>query len=951
MKKHIPLLAVLILTLAWVSAAATPLSCNSNYDSVTSLLNSAPIGVGNRTKIISHINNAWRIYSSGKKNSQKNALKELDQAIQLLASNATKQIPLQTRNSLIQAIQSMRSCLAGTPAPDTATLSVRTFLPSDVSTNGIAGPGPAGVVIFIDDSEFGTTSADGTVTLQVPARTLQVEARLYPSNSGQAVVTLAPNETKQVDIILDDGKELAENSTLEVDQLVDGILDRNFTALTLRFTKDDGTTAAIKSVDLVALLDAQGGASTFVTQMFTLQPDGTLTLNNVASFRNLLLLQAGKILLNVHAEDTNGRVHDRTAEFFVSAYKILGHLSAPPSSPGLNTTGIFITGKILNTNLVFNVVSDASGNFEFPLLPSGNFEFSSETFQNGLYYYGQGILVLNGNKSLNVNMLGTVDLVNGVLPFTVTPLATPVTLAANAKGEATLNNKVVAPETSPEIDPAELQGREALASKKILLTNSFTPGAVTALADPTTVSVNVTAGQQNTPITQTTTLNVPQGTKTVNLTYTVQTDEYPTYVLAQSIYNDTWSVAVRAGTTGQQLFNIGRQVNSQLTVAPVWQSNGTTGAIKQTINVESLTVNGAASLVLFASAMNVGDSILPTRVNATLGPDASVRINTATPDSSVPLNFHSIPRPGETNTFDRYFTLDISKPDMSTVKRVIVTLLGPGQLMTVVDEPVGSGSVEEIDAHTLRVRVSIKAVSSTVASQPPPAHQLKYRFKLVVDVNGTEVSDEKESGERRGLWRMPDGFARYSTRDTGGDDWCSRGTYNWLAANSSLITKINDISGEHGRNIGHQTHKYGTDIDMFHLYTFPGAVSGGDNYQKLVADVKLAINTGSSDPIVAAQATAAKQRVKAWVIATHTGLDALAASPTVIELRYALGAAATGLSSGWARDLLNTGKTTVSGQTLDLGTGTWNNSKYIPVNDHNDHIHITLSRPALGESN
>ncbi len=746
---------------------------------------------------------------------------------------------------------------------------------------------------------------------------------------------------------MEDGNELTENSTLNIDQLVEGILDRNFSALTLRLTKADGATVALKSLDLVALLDAQGGASTFVTQMFTLQPDGTLTLNDVTSFRSLLLSQAGKILLNVHGEDANGRIHDRTAEFFVSVYKITGHLSASPSNPGLNTAGISITGKILNTNLVFNVVSDASGNFEFPLLPAGNFEFNSEAFQNGLYYYGQGILVLNGNKALNVNMLGTVDLVNGVIPFTVSPLAETTAKVAN-----TLNNNVVAaPDSLAKADPAERERREALALKKKIAATPFTSSAVTAPADPTMVSVNVTAGQQNTPVSQTATLTVPQGTKTVNLTYTVQTDEYPDFVLAQSIYNDTWSVAVRAGTAGQQLFSSGRQINSQLTVDPVWQSNGTTGAIKQTINVESLTASGSTSLVLFASAMNVSDSILPTRVNATLGPDASVKINKATPDSTVPLNFHSIPRSGATNEFDRFFTLDISKPDMSTVKKLTVTLLGPGSLMTVVDEAPGGDSVEEIDEHTLRVRVSIKAIASTVASQPPPTHQLKYRFKLVVDVNGTEVSDEKESGERRGLWRMPDGFARYSTRDAGGDDWCSRGTYNWLTTNSSLITKINDISGEHGRNIGHASHKYGTDIDMFHLYTFPGAVSGGSNYEKLVADVKLAINTGSSDPAVAAQATVAKQRVTAWVTATHTGLDALAASSTVIELRYALGASTTGLSSGWARELLKTGKTTVSGQMLDLGTGTWNNTKYIPVNDHNDHIHITLDRKVLGESN
>src|SRR6185503_5451878 len=100
--------------------------------------------------------------------------------------------------------------------------------------------------------------------------------------------------------------------------------------------------------------------------------------------------------------------------------------------------------------------------------------------------------------------------------------------------------------------------------------------------------------------------------------------------------------------------------------------------------------------------------------------------------------------------FDRFFTLKISKPAGSTVKRMVVTLLGPGPLMIVVDEAPGNGSVQIIDATTILVRVSMKAAASTVASTPPPTHQLKYRFKLVVDVAGVDVSDEKDSGERRG---------------------------------------------------------------------------------------------------------------------------------------------------------------------------------------------------------
>jgi hypothetical protein len=158
----------------------------------------------------------------------------------------------------------------------------------------------------------------------------------------------------------------------------------------------------------------------------------------------------------------------------------------------------------------------------------------------------------------------------------------------------------------------------------------------------------------------------------------------------------------------------------------------------------------------------------------------------------------------------------------------------------------------------------------------------------------------------------------------------------------SLLTAINDVSGEHARNIGHSSHQYGTDIDMFHFYKFPNAVSGKDNYAKLRADTLLAIQTGTNG-------TAARQRVINWVSATRAGLDKLAAKAEVSQLLYAKGSSATGLAEGWARDLLKTGQTTVSGQALNLGLGTWTNSKYVPRSDHDDHVHVTLNRATLGQ--
>jgi hypothetical protein len=302
------------------------------------------------------------------------------------------------------------------------------------------------------------------------------------------------------------------------------------------------------------------------------------------------------------------------------------------------------------------------------------------------------------------------------------------------------------------------------------------------------------------------------------------------------------------------------------------------------------------------------------------------------------------------NVYDRYFQLLITKPTTATIKNLKVTLMGSdGPLMTLLNEGLGD-NVVQVDSGVVEVRVSLHDYASTISSQPPPTDQLTYEFDLTCDNNGTPLEDTKDSGACHALWRMPDGMARYGPagtspgdagRDTGGDDWCSQATYGWLLANASLVTAINDISGEHARNLGHATHQYGTDIDIFHFYTFAGAVSGTDNYYKLQQATLLAAQTSNPASV------AAKQSVAAWVTATRAGLDALGNLSTVRQLFYIKGYAAGGLPEGWGAQLLTTGATTVGQGTLDLGLGAWTNAKYIPRQDHDNHIHITLDRTQL----
>jgi hypothetical protein len=68
-----------------------------------------------------------------------------------------------------------------------------------------------------------------------------------------------------------------------------------------------------------------------------------------------------------------------------------------------------------------------------------------------------------------------------------------------------------------------------------------------------------------------------------------------------------------------------------------------------------------------------------------------------------------------------------------------------------------------------------------------------------------------------------------------------------METNAALLTRINHISGEHGRDIGHSGHGLGTDIDIFHFWpVISGAnqdPSGGAVYDTLKRDALIALRS------------------------------------------------------------------------------------------------------------
>ena len=841
----------------------------------------------------------------------------------------------------------------------TAQLDVRAMFAA-----GYLGPQPTpvgpGFRVLVNGVARGITDASGRLLVTVPAGPAEVAVQRPPNEGGsQLVAAAAAGSTVPVTVSIDDGKEIAADARLQLDALQQGVLSRQASSIALRFVDAREQAIKLKALYDVDLIDVSGNI-TPLSGLFSLRPDGSISAAPTA-FYQALAGKLGRLSLQVSGEDANGTVYTGTRNFHLADYRVRVQLAAPPSNPALPLAGIRLAATILNTDLRFQAESDANGLVVLPDLPRGNLSLSSSATDHGIVHLGQGTAPLSGNSLVTLTLRAPADILANVPSISVKPLPAGIAAVSTGKQSFLAGSGVGAGTQQAAVDPVRAARHAAAAAR-----HSTPLGGATAAAAAPSASVGVSAAQQNAVMENSALLTVPKGTRKLTLRYVVSTTEYPYYVLQQSIYNDVWSLSVVSASAGQ-LFEQTRQINSQLSQEPVWLPNGSTGEIKKEIDVSALTAQADVSVVLRATSVNIGDSLLTTTVNATLeATDPLLITNIAATAGEITTHnngsYYSVPRPAATNTLQRTFAVDLSKPSGATLTAVNVELLDSAgaPLMTVLqDAAPGAAGVEllQLDdtSAKLKVRITVSSPASTVAGTPPPTRDIGYRLRVkATDSQGSEISDEKTESGKRSLWRMPDGRARYGARDAGGDDWISRGGYDWIVTNGGLLQEIDDVSGEHGRDIGHASHARGTDIDMYHFYRFPNATSGTDNYNRLAADVVAAFAT--LQPTPPAAATAAFGRVAAWLGATRQGLTNLAALASVSRLIYCSGLATQGVPAGWCSALIQTGVVTrsVAGPngsvtlTLNFG-GTFANNKMSWRNDHNNHVHITLNPVQIAE--
>ncbi|WP_158122015.1 hypothetical protein [Vibrio vulnificus] len=664
------------------------------------------------------------------------------------------------------------------------------------------------------------------------------------------------------------------------------------------FVSNHGKEANLTSLIEVLASHEATGEDIDVDEYFALTELGHIELIDPIGLDNALSnLPDGALSLHFIAQDSD--LLNYTGEVDILHGEVPTQLKVMPPTdyPALDLNLLEIHATYLKSPYQTTFAVDEMGNTQSYQLPKGNWQFeASWTDEFGRTYSSSAQLSITSSTVLQLNLLSLEEIIDGKPEFT------KLAVLASLRSESV-------PERQVEVQPKSM-----------------------AISTMSTTGTSVVTGSKGVANKVSKRYPIMEGTQNIVLKYTVTSAEYPTYVKQQSVYNDVWQVDLRA-SNGTKLYSISREVNSQLYSQPLWQSNGQTKEITEVIDVSSLA-QSSDEVVLTLSATNIGDSALDTSITANLTSN-EIAIDSITLDTSLPDKrksklgkYFSIPA-STSNVFHRYLTVNVSKPDDVTIDKISIDLVHGGSETSIVSGSIGSDGIEQLSETEYKVRATFANPSPYAVGSP-----VFDNFQYKVTVESDSAQADKSTDQLNALWKLPSSINRFGGRDTGGDGWSSVATYNWLDLNGGLITKVNDISGEHGRNIGHKTHKAGNDIDTLHFVEYHP--NGTLNYKMMGQALATALN-GDAD---------GQAKVIDWVAAQRQGLDNLAANAKVKRLYSADGNpyehASVKLPDHWFTTIMTTGAITVGTKSFDTQLGTWSNAKVRRNDVHNNHDHITL---------
>ncbi len=812
-------------------------------------------------------------------------------------------------------------------------------------TNPITGGGAS---VLIDGVPVGTIDTSGSLTVSVSPGSHAVIV-LDSGARGDLAVTAAANVTTQATVTMIESDAAFAPGLPTIPQISNGVFDYTDgtkNPITVQYFDQAGAPVTL-SATTAAYLNAATGSIVDLSS-YTSLSGNTLSIDLLAALNTLgsdgsSIAANGPFLIEADVRGSNSVPYSAAGRFELGVYSVKGSISAPPSNPSLPVGNVTVTFRKHSSKISFQATSDSGGAFSIGGVPSGEYDVKASVTSGATTYNVIGTSLIQSNVAVAVVPLGPIDIANSVRSVTTT-------VTGNAKARHSPSR-------------ADLERRRHITRHNSRRVKADSVPATGPYGD----SIVATAAGQDFPVTTSAVYTIPQGTQSVSVVYQVCTEEYPYYVETQSQFNDLWSI-VAVDAQGSVVVSDNHNVNEQLFNPPIWQGDGCTAVVQPVLDISASTANGDTTVTLTISATDIGDDLLPTTVSAIVTQPGQFSIKTfdlddfdvvAASDCTSTISndtsniavcetandgdYISIPPSGAHNRFLRPATAILDFPaDMPvTVTNVELDIVDlSGNVLDKVFNEAPGGVVQQPDAKTLMFSITYQSTSPGGTLLVSVPDSINYSLKVSGTQGGNSVNATQDLAIFNTLWSAVGGgvtVGRYGYRDPGGDDWARQATISWFNSNSGLLTRYDDISGEHGRNLGHKTHGKGIEFDIFQFSSLDS--SGGLNNYNALKTAALKAGGGDADSISV---------VANWVQANRSGIDALNGDTSVVSTRSGLGTGSGVLPDGWLKAAMLSGTLPLTnGSSVDLGLGSsakWAPSKPVAFDTgHNSHIHVSLT--------
>ncbi|PSU33966.1 hypothetical protein [Photobacterium lutimaris] len=552
-----------------------------------------------------------------------------------------------------------------------------------------------------------------------------------------------------------------------------------------------------------------------VTEYFAID-GGTITLLASKKPDFDALLGDGQQILSISGFNDNDESFDSLVKFYPGTNSLKGEVTLNGQAVALPSTARLVLSSFTHNINMETTVSD-SGTYEFPSIPTDSYQLR---------------IVDTGEPPLKGIALFAVDVAGSIVEVELVAnnggIASKAALVSGeqAYSRVTATNQPYIPHPRsavPHQQTVKPRSVEAEDSSQILIDDQ------------------VVAGTQNVTVSRTHSFNVPAEITAFNVVVDVSTNEYPVYTTnPDNIYNDTWAFTWSCGNNNQSMSG---KVNN---------THSTRGTMIKTSTIEK---SGAMECDYTIATANIGDSQVPTYVTIMFVAESSeIAVKTFRHVKGLTRsgNRHVLSVPTATDSYEDVpiaarieytpadAVIDKASSKLTVGNQTVVLFdnhdfkqVSPGVLETVFEMPIVDGALVS-DANT---SISIALTTSSGLSSVPVDLSFANNSSLITPIfETTHVHDTPLS-------------RRYGYRDAskGGDGWGQAAVLTHLNANSVLgETMFNDISGQHGRNIGHKSHKHGTDVDAYYLDENGAFVTAmrGNNYGKYI---KAAFDSAASE--------------------------------------------------------------------------------------------------------